>query len=133
MSSSEALRAALIHLVTPAGGAALYVWLCVYMRRRGVAEPPYFTFFFLFATLGGWLLLGLTFAFWSWSAMAFFGTVYLLFISPFLAWAFAFFMRDESSESTFHRWAVRICVIYACAVFLLDAVWIVWSATAQNT
>jgi amino acid transporter len=72
-------------------------------------------------------------AFWSWSAMAFFGSVYLLFVSPFAAAGFAFFMRDEWSESAFHRWAVRICVVYAGAVFLLDFVWITWSITHKTS
>ena len=132
MSSDEAVRAILIHLVTPAAGVGFYVWLCITMRRRGVAEPPYLTFFFLFATLGGWLLVGLTSVFWSWSGMASLGVFYLLLLSPFIASGFAFFMRDEWAESTFHRWAVRICVVYASAVFLLDVVWIIWSTT-RNT
>ncbi len=133
MSANEAVRAIFIHLVTPAVGVALYVCLCLHMRRRGVAEPPYLTFFFLFATLGGWLLVGLTALFWSWSNMASLGAFYLAFVSPFVASAFAFFMYPERSDSTFHHWAVRICIVYAFAVFLLDAVWIAWSVTAQNT
>ena len=133
MRSDEVVRAILIYLVTPAAGVALYVWLCLQMRRRGVKEPPYLTLFFLFATLGGWLLVALTALFWSWSGMASLGAFYLAFVSPFLASAFAFFMYPERLDSPFHRRAVRICVLYACAVFLLDAVWIIWWSTAQNT
>ena len=133
MSSDEALRAILIHLVTPTLGVALYVWLCLHMRQRGVLEPPYLTFFFLFATLGGWLLVALTALFWSWSGIASVGAFYLLFLSPFLAAAVAFFMYPQRSDSAFHRWAVRVCVGYACVVSVLDAVWITWWAIAQNT
>ena len=124
MRSDEAVRAILIHLVTPAAGFALFVWLCLRMRRA-VLDPPYFAYFFLFATIGGWLLVALTALFWSWSGMASLGAFYLAFVSPFLAAAFAFFMYPEQSESVFHRWAVRICAGYACAVFLLDVVWII--------
>jgi hypothetical protein len=131
MSANEVFRAVGIHLVTPALGVAVYVWFCLRMRRT-VSEPPYFTYFFLFATIGSWLLVVLTALFWSWSGMASLGVFFLLFGSPFIALAFAFFMYPERSDSAFHRWAVRACLSYALAVFLLDAIWIVWGVT-QNT
>ena len=131
MRSDEAVRAVLIHLVTPAAGITLYVWLYLRMRRA-VLEPPYFAYFFLFATIGGWLLVALTALFWFWSVMATLGTFYLLLVSPFIAAGFAFVMFPEQSESRFHLWAVRLCFGYAVAVFVLDVGWIVWSVT-QNT
>ena len=126
MSADEIVRAAAIHLGTPALGVTLYVWLCVRMRRA-TPEPPYLTYFFLFATVGGWLLIVLTELFWVWSGMASLGTFFLLLVSPFLAAGFAFFMYPERTDSGFHRWAVRLCVAYACVVFAFDVAWIVWA------
>jgi hypothetical protein len=33
-----------------------YIGVCVKMRKAGVARPPYVPFFFVFGTLGGWML-----------------------------------------------------------------------------
>jgi hypothetical protein len=33
-----------------------YVWLCGVMRERGIVRPPRVAFFFLFGTVGGWVL-----------------------------------------------------------------------------
>ena len=128
MSVSDALAAVLIHLVTPAAGLALYVWLCVRMRRA-TSEPPYLTYLFLFGAGGGWLLIVLTELFWRWSGMASLGTFFLLLISPFIAAAFAFFMHTERRASRFHLWAARLCLAYAIVVFALDIAWIVWGVT----
>ena len=125
MSTDDALRAILIHVVTPVAGLALYAALCFRMRRRGVVDPPYLSFLFLFGTLGGWLLVGLTLLFWSWSGMASVGAIYLLFVSPFIAAAVAVITYPERSQSPFHRGAFVLCVCYACAVLIVDAVWII--------
>ena len=89
MSVSEIIRAVLIHLVTPAFGLACYIWLCTRMHRRGIPEPPYITYVFLFSVLGGWLMILLTALFWYWSGMASIGALFLAFISPFVASVFA--------------------------------------------
>ena len=128
MSFSDIFAAALIHLVAPAVGLALYLWLCVRMRRA-TPEPPYLTYLFLFAAGGGWLLIVLTELFWRWSGMASVGTFFLLLISPFIATAFAFFMHSERRTSRFHLWAVRLCLGYAIVIFALDIAWIVWGIT----
>ena len=91
----------------------LYVWLCAHMRRRGVDDPPYFAYFFLFVTLGGWLLVVLSELFGFWSAMASLGMFYLLLVSPFIAAAIGFFLYPDRTDSVFHRWAVRLCIVYA--------------------
>jgi hypothetical protein len=124
MSANEVVRAVLIHLVAPAVGIACYVWLCVRMRRREIAEPPYVPYFFLFFVLGGWFMILLTTLFWSWSGMASIGALFLAFISPFIASIFAFALAGVRSDSIFHHWAFRISLFYAIAVFALDAVWI---------
>jgi hypothetical protein len=124
MSASEISRAVLIHLVTPALGLACYIWLCARMHKRSIPEPPYITYFFLFFVLGGWLMILLTGLFWYWSGMASIGALFLAFVSPFVASVFAFVLAGVRSDSAFHRWAFRISLSYAVAVFALDAVWI---------
>ena len=128
MSVSEIIRAVLIHLVTPAAGLACYIWLCIRMHRRDVPEPPYITYFFLFFAFGGWLMILLTAFFWSWSGMASIGALFLTFISPLIASVFAFVLAGVRSDSAFHRWGFRLTLLYAVAVFALDAVWLTWTS-----
>ena len=71
------------------------------------------------------LLTGL---FWSWSGMASIGALFLTFISPFIATVIAFGLRRVRSLSAFHRWAFRLTLFYAIAVFALDVVWITWTS-----
>jgi hypothetical protein len=111
-------------LVTPAAGIACYIWLCTRMHSRDIPEPPYITYFFLFFVLGGWLMILLTALFWSWSGMASIGAFFLAFVSPFVASFVAFVLADVRSDSGFHRWAFRISLFYAAALFALDAIWI---------
>ena len=94
------------------------------MHRRDIPEPPYITYLFLFSVLGGWLMILLTGLFWYWSGMASIGALFLALISPFVASIFAFVLAGVRSDSVFHRWAFRISLCYAVAVFALDAVWI---------
>ena len=35
---------------------ALYLALCLRMRCLGISRPPYASYFFLFGTVGGWVL-----------------------------------------------------------------------------
>src|SRR5688500_15934812 len=128
MSAGEIIRAVLIHLATPISGLACYIWLCARMHRRGVPEPPYITYFFLFTVLGGWLMILLTGLFWYWSGMASLGALFLALVSPFVASVFAFVLAGVRSDSAFHRWAFRISLFYAVAVFALDVVWITWTS-----
>src|SRR5438045_3198719 len=122
MSANEIIRAVLIHLFTPAVALAGYISLCVRLYKRGIPEPPYITSFFLFSALVGRFMLLLTTLFWSWSGMASIGALFLAFISPFIASTFAFALAEVRSDSVFHRWAFRISLSYAAAVFALDAV-----------
>jgi len=94
------------------------------MRRRGVDDPPYFAYLFLFGTLGGWLLVMLTTFFWSWSAMASLGMFYLLLVSPFIAAAIAFFLYPDRTDSVFHRWVVRLCIVYAALQGVVSTIFV---------
>jgi hypothetical protein len=132
MSANEIIRAVLIHLVTPAIGLVCYIWLCARMRSQHIPDPPYITYFFLFVTLGGWLMILLTALFWFWSGMASIGALFLAFISPIIASVFAFALAGVRSDSVFHRWAFRISLLYAAAVFALDAVWITLTSYYQT-
>ena len=127
MNANEIIRAILIHLVTPAAGLACYLWLCNRMRQQGSPETLYASYFFLFFVLGGWLMILLTGLFWSWSGMASIGALFLTFISPFIATVITFGLRRVRSVSGFHRWAFRLTLLYAIAVFALDVVWLTWT------
>ena len=74
----------------------------------------------------------LTGFFWYWSGMASIGALFLAFVSPFVASIFAFVLAGVRSDSAFHRWAFRISLFYAVAVFALDAVWITLTSYYQT-
>ena len=128
MSANEIIRAVLIHLVTPAAGLACYLWLCTRMRRQSSPETLYASYFFLFFVFGGWLMILLTALFWLWSGMASIGALFLAFISPFIAAVIAFGLKGVRAVSAFHRWAFWLTLLYAVAIFVLDAVWLTWTS-----
>jgi hypothetical protein len=94
------------------------------MSKCNVPEPPYITYFFLFAHAGIWLLLLLTAFLWGWFGMSSIGFLYLMFISPLPAVAFAFVLHDLRRDSAFHRWAFRFSPGYALSIVALFAVWV---------
>jgi len=116
----------LIFLVIPLVGVALYAWLCRTMTKRNIPEPPYVSYFFLFAHAGIWFLLLLTTALWGWSGMSSIGLFYLLLVSPFPPIAFAFILHGDRCNSAFHRWAFRCSAGYALAMVVLVTAWITY-------
>src|SRR2546430_1401575 len=106
----------LVFVLIPLVGVALYVWLCRTMSKRDIPEPPYISYFVLFAHGGIWFLLLLTGALWGWSGMSSIGLFYLLFISPFPAAASAFILYGVRRDSAFHRWAFRLSAGYTLAI-----------------
>ena len=53
---------------------------------------------------------------------------FLAFVSPFIAAVIAFSLARVRSISAVHSWACRLILVYATAVFALDAVWITWTS-----
>ncbi|MBO0724038.1 MAG: hypothetical protein J2P52_00435 [Blastocatellia bacterium] len=85
----EIAYAILIYFLVPALGLGLYLRLRGRMIEAGVPEAPIATFFILFATYGGWLLVILTALFLGWSGMGTLGLSYLMFIAPVVMLALA--------------------------------------------
>jgi len=116
----------LVFVVIPLVGVAFYAWLCWVMSKRDIPEPPYITYFFLFAHAGIWFLLLLTAVLWGWSGMSSIGFFYLMFISAFPAVVFAFVLHGVRQDSAFHRWAFRFSAGYALSIIALFAAWITY-------
>jgi hypothetical protein len=101
---AELTRFLLIHLATPLVGLILCVLFCRLMVKQNVPEPPYITYFFLFFTFGGWLLVLLIAFFWSWSGMASIGVFYLMWFAPLIALAVGIVQYSNRGDSAFRRW-----------------------------
>lgn len=100
----------------PGGGhCSVHVALHAH-AQESVPEPPFVTYFVLFAHGGIWFLLLLTSYLWGWSGMSSSGALYLMFISPFAIGVFAFGLHDERRDSVFHAIAYWLCLIYACII-----------------
>ena len=131
MTLGQLLSLLLVFLAIPAAGVCLYAWLCVRMCKRDIPEPPYGTYFFLFAHGGIWFLLMLTDVLWGWSGMSSLGAFYLMFVSPFPAVVLVFTLYDVRHESTFHRWAFWLCVAYPGIIVCLFTAGIAFCTVAQ--
>ena len=61
---------ALIYVLVPALGVGSFLYVRSQMLRSAVPQPPVTTWFWLYFSYGGLLLVLLTGAFWKWSGMA---------------------------------------------------------------
>lgn len=103
MTPVEIVTGITIHLLVPLIGVALFVSLCLYMRRVGIPSPPTATFFMLFFAGGGWLLVALTALFWEWSGMASLGVFFLVLAMPWVTAVAAWRLHSKRSLSSVHR------------------------------
>jgi hypothetical protein len=113
-----------INLLVPLLGVISLVWLCRKMRRMLVQSPPFFTYFILFLTYGGWLMVVLTGLFWRWSGMASLGTFYLLLIAPLVTAAAAFSLRNRRTLSGFHRTAFIASIAHSGLMSMAFGGWL---------
>src|SRR5262245_48440923 len=102
MTFTEIACATLIHFIVPTSGLGLYWRLRGRMIEAGIPKPPIVPFFILFATYGGWLIVGLTFLLWYWSGMATLGLAYLVFIAPIVMLALTVLLYKRRNLSPFH-------------------------------
>jgi hypothetical protein len=101
----ELLPAFLVYILIPAAGLIVFL-LLIRKIRRGTSEKALeLAYFFLFFTLGGWLLIALTAQFFAWSGMASLGMFYLLLVAPFLSTITAYKLRNQRGRSPFHLFA----------------------------
>jgi hypothetical protein len=83
-----------VNLLVPLLGVTIYPLLWRRMRRLRVQSPPFFPYFILFATFGGWPLVVLT-AFWDWSGMGTLGVLALILAAPFVTTGIAVSLRNR--------------------------------------
>jgi hypothetical protein len=102
-----------IHLLVPLLGVVVFALFCRWMRQTHVRSPPYLSYFILFATFGGWLMVGLTALFWKWSGMASLGVFSLVLVAPFVTAGVAFRLRNRRALSAFHRSAYIASIAYS--------------------
>jgi hypothetical protein len=107
-----------INLVVPLLGAIVFGLFCRSMLQARVQSPPLFSYFILFATFGGWLVVALTVLFWEWSGMASLGVLGLMLVAPFVTAGVAFNLRKRRELSGFHRNAYAISIAYSALTFL---------------
>jgi hypothetical protein len=127
MPLSKVIAAVGVNLVVPFLGVTAFVLLCRWMWRAQIESPPFFSFFILFATFGGWLMVLLTALFWEWSGMASLGVCFLAFVAPFVTAVLAWSLRQRRALSAFHKSAFYLSVGYSGMMFPLVLCWIGWA------
>lgn len=98
----EMVKFLLIHIMVPAAGLQIFVWLRNGMRAAEIEHPPVIPLFIIFATYGGWLMIVLTLLFWYWSGMALLGAMYLMFLAPFVMLILAAWLYPQRKLSRYH-------------------------------
>ena len=117
-----------VNVLVPLLGVIAYVLLCRRMRLAQIPSPPFFSYFVLFATFGGLLMILLTELFWVWSGLASLGMFYLILVAPFLCAGIAFGLRNRRALSTFHRSAFIASLTYSCVGIVFVGVWFTYLA-----
>jgi hypothetical protein len=113
-----------VHILVPLFGVIGFASLCRRMWRTHVPTPPVFSYFILFVTFGGWLMVCLTALFWRWSGMASLGIVYLILIAPFATAGIAFALRNHRALSGFHQAAYLAALAYSAATVMTVGGWL---------
>ena len=113
MSVSKVIAGIGVNILVPLLGVVVFVLLCRRIRQAQIQSPPFFYYFILFATYGGWLMVLLTALFWEWSGMASLGVLYLVLIAPFVTAGIAYSLHSSYSLSVFHRVAYIASIVYS--------------------
>ena len=113
-----------VNFLVPLLGVIIFALLCRRMRRSHVQSPPFFSYFILFVTFGGWLIVCLTALFWKWSGMASLGVFSLVFVAPFVTAGVAFGLRTRRAVSGFHRNAYIASVAYSALTLTTLGGWL---------
>ena len=131
MPLSKVITAVAIHLLVPLLGVVAFLLLCLRMSRAKISSPPYFSWFVLFGTFGGWLLVVLTALFWEWPGMASIGVFGSVLVAPFVTAALALSLRTRRALSRFHRGAFAASVGYSGLMFVTALGWLGVSTFAK--
>jgi hypothetical protein len=124
MPVSKVIAVIGVNILIPLLGVIVFVLLCRRMRRTHIQSPPFFYYFILFATYGGWLMVFFTALFWEWSGMASLGVFYLVLIAPFVTAGVAFSLRGCYALSVFHRVAYIASMVYSGLMVVTLGVWL---------
>lgn len=124
MPISKMVAAISVNFLVPLLGVIVFALLCRKMSRMDLQSPPFFSYFILFATIGGWLVVFLTAFFWEWSGMASLGFVYLVFVAPLLTAGAAFSLRHCVALSVFHRVAYIASIVYSGLMLITLGIWL---------
>ena len=108
----EMVKFLLIHVMVPAAGLQVFVWLKNDMRDAQIERPPVIPLFIIFATYGGWLMIVLTLLFWYWSGMALLGAMYLLFLAPVVMIVLAAWLYPKRKLSPYHFGSFLASAVY---------------------
>lgn len=82
------------------------------MQQPRLQHLPVTPLLLALVTYGGWLLVILTWLFWSWSGMATIGLAYLVFVAPILMGYVAWRLYDQRKQSQFHLMLFIACAFY---------------------
>jgi hypothetical protein len=113
-----------VNFLVPLLGAMAFVFLCRLMRQTQIQSPPFFAYFILFATFGGWLMVCLTTLFWKWSGMASLGVFFLILVAPFVTAGAAFNLRSRRVISRFHWSAYAASIAYSALTLTALGGWL---------
>lgn len=125
MPLSKVVTAIAIHLLVPLAGVVAFGVLCRRMEQARIPSPPYLSWFVLFGSFGGWLLVVLTAMFWEWSGMASIGFVSLVLVAPLVTAVMAVYLRPRKTLSAFHRHAFTASAVYSGMMLLLVMSWLI--------
>ena len=123
MPVSKVIAGIGVNILVPLLGVIVFVLLCRRMRQTNVQSPPFFYYFILFATHGGWLIVLLTALFWEWSGMASLGVFYLVLVAPFVTAGIAFSLRGCYALSVFLRAVFIASMVYSGLMVMTLGVW----------
>jgi hypothetical protein len=110
----ETFRAILVNVAVPLSGLLVFFRLLHSMRVAKIDRPPVIPLFLIFATYGGWLMIGLTLLFWFWSGMALLGLIYLIFIAPIIMTILAVRLFLDRGVSRYHYGSFVASGVYPC-------------------
>jgi hypothetical protein len=130
VSVNELITAIGIHLLVPLLGVIFFAVICRRMQRTQIPSPPFVSYFILFATFGGWLMVCLTALFWKWSGTASLGVFGLVSVAPFVTAGIAFNLRKRRTLSAFHRGAYIASIGYSCLA-LPTLGWLAWNLLSR--
>lgn len=123
MTTSEIILTASVYFLFPIIGLICFVHLRDKMIRSGTQNPPVFELLLVFAIYGILFLTLLTGLFFEWSAAAFLGTIFSIFIAPILMAFISVRLKMNTPASNYHLAVQKAAVYYFIAfpigIFLL--------------